>query len=506
MNTIPSYANFSAASYSSVNPVGKTVNSFSPSDESAKTPIYADTVEISAEGLAASLKQSNLTQIDPSTIQVSWQPRLLAHPAIEAAAGYTSRHSNVFAWGLGINQSGSYQKREFGTGGDLYLNDIDLKSLANNVKAESAKLDSKVSSLLKESGIQLDKDETLKFAVDQDGKVRVTDGIKSDSKAAKIEEILNADSSLGQELLLQHAKQSIAGNGLNLTGALDKNTKSILVNNVLQNELGISLSDLSINPDTMEITSSTNNEGLQSLLQTEYNLLFELRGIVHDRVGDEGDGSFEINYAFKNDTCINTDFAGEKAIANRAGQTMKLLEHAVRVQQDLLDGSAVTIRFDPNGTLMGNLDFPFNGAVGILNRGIVTDALRLHQFEHGDDEYEHEMEVTFENGSVAFRAVSPEADAATTEEINVVAGDVVSMLMEQTGQFVESLGLTLGPDNALRLKFEGNNTDIAATMNNALNLALATDPLLQEKATLLIDLLGRLHTDQPTVFVTVPKT
>ena len=94
----------------------------------------------------------------------------------------------------------------------LYMaSSVSRLSQAHSQTAQDAKtaINDKIGQMLAESNITLDADETLNLQVNLDGTISVGDGISDKAKAAKIEQTLNADTTLGRNLLVNHAQQVV---------------------------------------------------------------------------------------------------------------------------------------------------------------------------------------------------------------------------------------------------------------------------------------------------------
>lgn len=98
---------------------------------------------------------------------------------------------------------------------------VDMTGLKSTVKDkawldyQTTRLDTKVNDILDQNKIKLDANDTFNFFIDQDGKIKVTDGIKNAQKREEIENALNSDPKLGQELLNLYASKAEVSGRLN---------------------------------------------------------------------------------------------------------------------------------------------------------------------------------------------------------------------------------------------------------------------------------------------------
>ena len=146
------------------------------------------------------------------------------------------------------------------------------KSEAYAQAAQEAKavINEKIGQILAENNIALEENETLNLNVNLDGTISTGDGIVDKEKAAKIEQTLNANATLGRELLLNHAQQGLASNKSFDTDAV---YSRIIANEVLRNETGLSIKDIGFDAKTLSFYDKTGQHGIDGTLAQDYMVL-----------------------------------------------------------------------------------------------------------------------------------------------------------------------------------------------------------------------------------------
>ena len=462
----------------------KPTNSTSTQANTSVQPqLKQDTIEISALGKQA--MQSN------NAVKKALNP-----------GSFSIKNTNVLSWGLGLGkESAAGMFSGFIPNSLFLLGQGEIKALTGDISENWKKLDGKIAELLEANNIQLSKGETLNFKVDQSGAIKIGDGVSKD-KAGKIEKILNADKTLGKELLLQHAKKSVTNQGLTVRNLEPtEKVRAILLDNILQTETGGSLSDVAFDAETGKYLGG--NEKVDALLAEEPDLANELRRlcISGEKEGTDGSysGSFDVSFSYKNGTVIDQELAGKSALDQRAKQTFRWME---MIRDDNAGNKnpngPITIDFNGLGNRVDGGSI-FAGMNDSLVQSFTEDALRLHQFEIGDTESgEHQLQVTADKGNIAFRVISPEADAAAEKGIRGVAEEMMNFLEKQTGEMADWMDIKLDENNKLSVKFGGEKWKVDL-LSSTFDKLRSADTDFQKKTDKLIESLQKLHTDAPTV-------
>ncbi|MGL6194572.1 MAG: hypothetical protein ACRC2T_07080 [Thermoguttaceae bacterium] len=481
MSTISSYISTTSSGRSTITENNKPVTNAveAPRGSSCSTQ---DTLEISEQGMKIML----------------WNKQIKQAPNKDS---FSINNTNLLTWGLGLRkESGSGMKSGFISNGLFLLGQAELKSLSNDVRDNWKKLDTKITELLEANDIKLSKDETLNFKVDQSGAIKVGDGVDK-TKAAKIEKILNSDETLGKELILQHAKKSISNPGMTVSnhGPSDK-VRAILLDNILTQEAGSSLSDLSFDMESSEFVSASGNGAAGALLEAEPDLLNELARLYTENDAEgkyaKSGVEFEVSYAYKNGTVIDQELAGKSALDKRANTAFRWVAMTSKAENQGKPGP-VTVNFDKFGRRIGGAT-----DTNMFSTALVSvfseDALRLHQYEKGDAETgEHELSVTLDNGSVAYNVTSPQADTEVKKEIASIGQEIMDYIETQVGKMSDLMDVKLDANNKLIVNFSGGK-EMADMLGNAFVKATA-DTSFQAKTWHLIETLQKLHTSNETI-------
>lgn len=159
-----------------------------------------DSVSISAQARAASGRTIS-GQVQAANVQTTWADKPLSRFTFGALA-FTNR-----AW------QGEQTASEAATGYKYYTEPGRIsKETDQNLAGERDALGKKIDDALKKAGIELNKDDNLKFSVGKDGKVAVdANGLSAKNKnnAKAIEDALNGSPGLAKDLYLNSAAQSL---------------------------------------------------------------------------------------------------------------------------------------------------------------------------------------------------------------------------------------------------------------------------------------------------------
>lgn len=139
------------------------------------------------------------------------------------------------------------------------------------VREERAALDDRVGQLLEEAGLKPGEGESLSLNVDLNGTISVGEGFEDVEKAIAIENALNADASLGRELLLNYAKEGLKiGGNEGIAYDTDSTYGRIIANEALRSETGLTLDDIRFEKDRIRFSDKNGNVDLSSFNSDDY--------------------------------------------------------------------------------------------------------------------------------------------------------------------------------------------------------------------------------------------
>ena len=323
--------NSSVSHYAPVPKTGGTAQanqSTSAGQENGDTNANVDVVTISARGRQMSDMRTSvqrLTQALASDVGVdtnagpSFSLGLYSQDQINAASGHTS----PIAWALGLNVVDS--PLTFG---------VDKAQLTDKIKVTSQNLDDKIADALKAGNITLGKNETLKLSVNNHGEVKVADGVIGRARADEIQKVLNQDSSIGKDMLLSHAQRDIMNVGVKQSSSFT-NTLAILTNEILEREMGVPLSDFSLNTAHSDEVGAKNytiscegkgDEFIENLFENERALYHKIEAYVSQVESDPESANFEYGFSYSNGILVENGATDERGMQQQAKAiTAKLL-------------------------------------------------------------------------------------------------------------------------------------------------------------------------------------
>jgi hypothetical protein len=183
-------------------------------------------------------------------------------------------------------------------------------------KPLSEKIDGRITKILEENNITLTKNETLKFSINQDGKITVGDKIGANKKEL-LEKIFNEDSELRSDLLQSHLSFLDADQHLLRSDSASSSTDSPLalkfasLNVFLLRDYGIAVNDLEITSDEERLSGSLplkfkegSNDELLMKLFTEDADLFS--AIAYELQQTDETPEFEYNFSYKNGVTLDS--------------------------------------------------------------------------------------------------------------------------------------------------------------------------------------------------------
>lgn len=176
-----------------------------------------------------------------------------------------NKHNDLTENLLGVANDQMYQ---------LGKNAESTQAYSQTVQDAKAALSSKIGQMLADSNLGLADDETLNLQVDLNGRITIGEGIADKEKAEAIENVLNEDSDLGMELLLNHAQEGYAAS-LSSGDSFDTDAtySRIMAAVALKNETGLGLSDIDFDAATISFSDQTGNHDIDSTLARDYTVM-----------------------------------------------------------------------------------------------------------------------------------------------------------------------------------------------------------------------------------------
>jgi hypothetical protein len=333
---------------------------------------FSDIVAISAEGLEAYQKIEN-AQLDRQQQYIDIESAMSKGDATKLLSiEKRSKHFSPTAWALGIDTTGMSYKEASEA---FFINQTTIADLRSRTQATTEKLDEKIAGILKTNNIVLDDKETLNLTVNEKGEITVGQGIDEDKRAV-LEKLLNEDKTLGQDLLFSHAQRQTAN--ISLTH-VDKNTRQILADTILQRDFGISLSDLERvhSEETKEggLSVRSKDGKYDKIIETLYREEFATFAFIENALNDQtetaaekGSAGFEYSYSYKNGITI------EKSVTDQAGLD-KISDQFLNREMSLValygeDAVAYSVTLDSSGKI---LDAKINAVKGNTNTNILAE-------------------------------------------------------------------------------------------------------------------------------------
>lgn len=403
--------------------------------------------------------------------------------------------------------------------------DTSLAAMNMNRKSMGQKIDR----LVKSAGVKLGKDEKMTLSVDAQNNIKVG-GLKDKKKAQAIEDALNKDRKLAKDLRSHVANGKITeaaqkqqayvaqmekmGMDASAMGDLDdmftnRGLRTYIIDDYLQNNAGLSLSDLQYEKlEDGSISLIGVPEELRSLFDQDADLAATVANMLEN---GETASDFKVSFEFANgalsdatsDTAARDKIEGVKAFmmgtvdenGNRVpGEIDKMRERleaqgvdpddpeykklmamlsrgfSIRVGQngeyeiagteDMSDRMVNLLKTVVERSLSAWADDPAGNASGtekrVGNFADVAEAfIEQHRFEHGDvDEFEHMVEINFAGGRSAVTVVSPKADEAQDVKNQGVAKELGRKLRD----VLEENGIDVGPGIEVDIDDKGKIT------------------------------------------------
>ncbi|MGL4941597.1 MAG: hypothetical protein ACRC46_00215 [Thermoguttaceae bacterium] len=371
MSTFPSVV-YSNAVYSSCQTAANGNASPKKCDDKSTDTFsrLGDTITISDEAFVEYEKTENARLFQSKThIDIdSWQaPKLGELRSLETLLA-SSKHHSPYSWALGIDHNDPM-------GVSLFAK-YNVELVREKIRATAEGIDSKISGILQSNHVVLGKGETLRFKVNQDGKISVGEGVSGD-KREKIENLLNGDKSLGKDLLFAHAQRAFADQGMT---SFDANARKLLIDDLLQREYGVSLSDFEMRELASDDTAGQSAIVCKSDKALAEKLLNEeamLHDVVSDLVARSGQSKlperYEYGFAFKNGVIIENGRSDEETLEKYSTSFLTRTHLKTAAQNGRLDYS-VTI--DTAGNIVNAVVNSYNGKSDSDTRQSQTDFLR----------------------------------------------------------------------------------------------------------------------------------
>ena len=251
-----------------------------------------------------------------------------------------SKHILPHAWALGIDTAG----KSFGD-----VQALSTRSMPDDLRAQSqltrAKIDTKISDILKSHNIVLSKNETLNVKVNQKGEIVVgEDGGIFGDRRANIEKLLNEDQTLAQDLLYSHAEYQMA----NWMVKPQSDARDyILADIILRREYGVSLNNFQINDAGNGIQAKNGDNTVLDRIASEemlfHSFMFSaLQGL------EKNEGDYEVSFSYKNGVTIEKGATDQIALS----ETSKNLLSKAFEWQAKASGADYTVTLNPNGTVL----------------------------------------------------------------------------------------------------------------------------------------------------------
>ncbi|MDR2168806.1 MAG: hypothetical protein LBP59_01530 [Planctomycetaceae bacterium] len=314
------YAATFATKSSSANSTTQTTNQTETTTQPAKDYPYVDVVTFSQEALEASEKLS-VEDAEPRILDLS--PKKYWYDSIERNNTENNTNNNNSKTNSLITpkyESNEEHRKTFKLiqgKESLSITKIYSDKWQNTI----TKIDDKITEILNENDIDLTKDETLNFSINQDGKITIGNKI-SEYKKTILEKIFNEDNELRAELIDSHYSIvrsqpyiSTAGYGISTYGA-DHDPNSDLLSVHLMRNYGLSISDFVITSEEERLAGAlpikfkdgSNNDELLLKMFTEEAETFD--NIVNNLMYEQTTGQkgyfteFEYNFSYKNGVTI----------------------------------------------------------------------------------------------------------------------------------------------------------------------------------------------------------
>jgi hypothetical protein len=232
----------------------------------------------------------------------------------------SSKHLSITRWALGFEDA-------FNNFGAVNLTAGQTKTEKESLYAQSQtrleSIDEKIGKLLSENHVVLSDEETLNLSVNQDGVITVGDGIKDPAKREAIESALNADESLGHELLMAHAVRNHAD------GGYDKNNRQIFLNEILRKEYGVTLDEFELaefddvsQSEFTQLKSKSGDAGLvMKIFDEEGMLCNDIQTYLKNKTESPESTEFNVSFSYKNGVTVEdgkTDREGLNEVAANA--------------------------------------------------------------------------------------------------------------------------------------------------------------------------------------------
>ena len=264
-------------------------------------------------------------------------------PKIDLGLRGPSSRENAFSFGALRFSNRAWQGEqtaaEKATGFKYYTEPgrVDAEMAAAR-QAETASLGKKIEKALKGAGIELSKDDKLKFKVAKDGTISVDpSGLteKSRGKIKEIESALNGEAGLGKQLLLSSAATAVQeadqrrkdsnaimteyeiGNGDPRVAAAHRET----IDDYLRTNLGFGVDELEAegyaNPESTGLGAKSQQFEDWAYENFSFDELGQIRAHVTssiDNASKDGAVDFEASYTYQNGTLVDNKSSGSKAI------------------------------------------------------------------------------------------------------------------------------------------------------------------------------------------------
>ena len=360
-----------------------------------------------------------------------------------------------------------------------------FKQFETTIQMSEKNLQTRIDSLLAESGIELDEGERFSIHIDAEGVINVDlpESEGSQRKSEAIAGILNADETLAQDMLRMRAtrnsrdsllgldvtKSPIGGPTLGQAKVPDLATRKFLAEDYLQREFEISLEDLAVEESgSLQILGQDGSE-LELKLNEDAAIKEELITVLQN---DNPDLEFTADFTFGDGVLLDSQEVSETNInenlrdlfraagttdhpqlsngANNSLANALIYYNMTAAEEDKISNFSLVL--DENGKLSVEGEFVTGEALGITAKEMIESwlnptfkalaevtsnaILQKHDAEHGDvDEYKHEVELEVDIiTGITAEVRSEEADNAALEDLAETTVDVA----ESLGTFVHN--------------------------------------------------------------------
>ncbi|MDR0390655.1 MAG: hypothetical protein LBH59_02020 [Planctomycetaceae bacterium] len=223
------------------------------------------------------------------------------------------------------------------------------------------RIDDKIATVLKENGLDLNENEILNFSVDQNGRIKIDNGIEEDKRKI-LEKVFNEDKEFSADLLDSHCSLQASDSffGTSATTSHVDNTGLAQQNTYLLRKYGFSEGDLEITSEDEKLSGalplkfkdgSSDNELLMKMF-TEDASIFDVMVQHLTNSSESIPSEFAYNFSYKNGVTIEAEQGNQSGLNERYKTLLRESPSFVPENNDKISFSLI---IDSNGEIVDSI-------------------------------------------------------------------------------------------------------------------------------------------------------